>query len=433
MSDWAIKVESLSKLYRLGIRNQRADTLFGSAISFVKSPVRNFKKLRGLGKFNNLNDKNIFWALNNISFQVNKGEAIGIVGPNGAGKSTLLKILSRIAEPSFGQARVRGRISSLLEVGTGFHPELTGRDNIYMNGTILGMTKNEIDRKLDQIIDYSGVERHIDTNLKFYSSGMKVRLGFAVAAFMEQEIIIVDEVLAVGDSEFQKKCLGTMGNVASQGRTVLFVSHDLNAVQNLCKRAILLKNGAIVKDGNSTTVVQEYLELKDGETTVLHERKDRTGRGEVMLTDISLIDNDSSRAVPLVLSGSEISFLISYKSINFDQLNQLEIGIDIFDHSRRFITPLHEKVDCRKLNGIPQAGIMECKIANFPLLSGKYRLDVNLYANGKFCDGVRDAFFFEVANGGHYKQPYNNGHGSEGVLVRQDWKIHDPLSKSLAI
>jgi lipopolysaccharide transport system ATP-binding protein len=433
MSDWAIKVENISKLYRVGIKNQKPDTLFGSIGSFIQSPVKNFKKLRGLSHFNNLNDKNIFWALNDISFDVKKGEAIGIVGPNGAGKSTLLKILSRISEPSFGQARIKGRISSLLEVGTGFHPELTGRDNIYMNGTILGMTRNEIDRKLDQIIDYSGVERHIDTSLKFYSSGMKVRLGFAVAAFMEQEIIIMDEVLAVGDAEFQKKCLGTMENVRSQGRTVLFVSHDLNAIQTLCKRAILLKNGSLVADGNSTEVIQEYLDSKDEETTLLHERKDRSGKGEVMLNDISLVDNNSNRTVPLVLTGTDVSFYISYKSIVYDQLKQLEIGIDIFNQSRRFITPLHARVDSNKLMDIPQTGVMECKIENLPLLSGKYRMDINLYANGKHCDGVRDAFFFEVSNGGYYEQAYNNGHGSEGVYMHQDWKLHDPLSKSLAI
>jgi len=403
MSDWAIKVENISKLYRVGIKNQKPDTLFGSIGSFIQSPARNFRKLRGLSHFNNLNDSNIFWALNDVSFEVKKGEAIGIVGHNGAGKSTLLKILSRISEPSFGQARVKGRISSLLEVGTGFHPELTGRDNIYMNGTILGMTRNEIDRKLDQIIDYSGVEKHIDTALKYYSSGMKVRLGFAVAAFMEQEIIIVDEVLAVGDAEFQKKCLGTM------------------------------KNGSLVDDGNSTEVIREYLDSKDDETILLHDRKDRTGKGEVILSDISLVDNNSNRTVPLVITGSDISFYISYKSIVYDQIKQLEIGIDIFNQSRRFITPLHVKMDSNKLIDIPLNGMLECKIENLPLLSGQYRMDVNLYANGKHCDGVRDAHFFEVSNGGYYQQAYNNGHGSEGVFVQQDWKIHDPLSKSLAI
>lgn len=433
MSDWAIKVENISKLYRLGIKDQKPDTLFGKAVSIIQSPVRNYKRLRGLGQFKNLYDKNIFWALSNVSFEVKKGEAIGIVGHNGAGKSTLLKILSRISEPSFGQARVMGRISSLLEVGTGFHPELTGRDNIYMNGTILGMRKHEIDRKLDQIIEFSGVEQHIDTHLKFYSSGMKVRLGFAVAAFMEQEIIIVDEVLAVGDTEFQKKCMGTMGNVASQGRTVLFVSHDLNAIQSLCKRSILLKNGSIISDDQTAKVLQEYLKLNEGEGIPLIERKDRTGKGEVLLTDISIQDTHSNRTVALVRTGSGISFSISYKTIHFDYLNQFEIGIDVFNQNRRFITALHYKVDSKNFAEIPLNGRVECQIVNFPLLAGKYRLDVNLYANGKFCDGLRDALFFEVMNGGYYKQAYNNGHGSEGVYVHQDWKIYDPHTKTLAI
>jgi len=433
MGDWAVKVENISKLYRLGIKHKKPDTLFGSAISFVRSPVRNFNRLRGLGEFKNLQEKNIFWALNNISFEIKKGEALGIIGHNGAGKSTLLKILSRISEPSFGQARVNGRISSLLEVGTGFHPELTGRDNIYMNGTILGMRKHEIDRKLDQIIEFSGVEKHIDTNLKFYSSGMKVRLGFAVAAFMEQEIIIVDEVLAVGDAEFQKKCLGTMEDVASQGRTVLFVSHDLNAIQSLCKRAVLLKNGKLIGDGQSTSVIQEYLSLNNGENIPLLERKDRTGQGEVMLTDISLTDNYSNQSVPMANTGSNVSFNIAYKTIHFELLNHLEIGIDIFNQSRRFITGLHYKTDSRQSIKIPAIGRIECQIADLPLLSGKYRADINLYGNGKFCDGIRDALFFEVANGGYYNQAYNNGYGTEGVYVHQDWRIHETQSKKVAI
>lgn len=222
-----IKVSNLSKRYRLGLREKQSDTFIGQVSQIIHLPWRNLKRLNQLNKFNEENES-VFWALKDISFEVKEGEVLGIIGKNGAGKSTLLKILSQITEPSSGKIEIHGRVASLLEVGTGFHPELSGRENIYMNGTILGMTRREIDAKLEEIIDFSGVEKFIDTPVKFYSSGMKVRLGFSVAAHLDPEILIIDEVLAVGDYEFQKKCLGKMEEVSiGQGRTVLFVSHNL--------------------------------------------------------------------------------------------------------------------------------------------------------------------------------------------------------------
>ncbi|HAH37111.1 MAG TPA: ABC transporter ATP-binding protein, partial [Algoriphagus sp.] len=224
-----IKVSNLSKRYRLGLKEKYADTLVGKISQIIRSPYDNLKRLRDLNRFG-LEDDSVFWALKDVSFEVKEGEVLGIIGKNGAGKSTLLKILSQITEPTSGNIEIHGRVASLLEVGTGFHPELSGRENIYMNGTILGMTRREIDSKLDEIIDFSGVEKFIDTPVKFYSSGMKVRLGFSVAAHLDPEILIIDEVLAVGDYEFQKKCLGKMEDVSkNQGRTVLFVSHNLEA------------------------------------------------------------------------------------------------------------------------------------------------------------------------------------------------------------
>lgn len=259
MSDPVIKVQNLSKRYRLGLKEKQADTLVGQISQIIRSPYENLKRLRDLNKFG-VEDESVFWALKDVSFEVKEGEVLGIIGKNGAGKSTLLKILSQITEPTSGKIEIHGRVASLLEVGTGFHPELSGRENIYMNGTILGMTRKEIDSKLDEIIDFSGVEKFIDTPVKFYSSGMKVRLGFSVAAHLDPEILIIDEVLAVGDYEFQKKCLGKMEDVSkNQGRTIIFVSHQMDAIRNLCSKCLLLKNGYIVGNGETNSVISSYI------------------------------------------------------------------------------------------------------------------------------------------------------------------------------
>lgn len=259
MSDSAIKVENISKAYRIGIKEQRHDTLGATIASWVKSPFRNFQKLKSLSNFDNRDDQDIFWALKDVNFEVKRGEVLGIIGKNGAGKSTLLKILSRITEPTDGRIEIYGRVASLLEVGTGFNPELTGRENVYLNGTILGMTKKEIEVKFDEIISFSGVEKFIDTPVKRYSSGMKVRLAFAVAAHLEPEILIIDEVLAVGDAEFQKKCMGKMNELSKgEGRTVLFVSHSMAAIKDLCSSCILLNNGKIIEEGVTSKVIAYY-------------------------------------------------------------------------------------------------------------------------------------------------------------------------------
>ncbi len=247
MPDVAIKVENLAKLYQIGAQKNGSlrETLAGG-----------FRKIVSSGKAKPNND---FWALNDVSFEIKLGEAVGIIGKNGAGKSTLLKILSRITEPTKGRIEINGRVSSLLEVGTGFHPELTGRENVFLNGTIMGMTRREIKAKFDEIVDFSGVEKFIDTPVKFYSSGMYVRLAFAVAAHLEPEILIIDEVLAVGDAEFQKKCLGKMGEVAGQGRTVIFVSHQMAAISRLCQKAIYLESGRIAHADEASKVIEIYL------------------------------------------------------------------------------------------------------------------------------------------------------------------------------
>ena len=273
MNDTAIIVEDLSKCYRIGAREEGYKTFRETIIDVVSAPIRNFRRLRGLTKFDQNSpsrstpsaengSSDVIWALRDVSFKVQEGVVLGIIGRNGAGKSTLLKILSRITDPSRGDVKICGRVSSLLEVGTGFHPELTGRENIFLNGAILGMRKSEIHRKFDEIVDFAEIEKFIDTPVKRYSSGMYVRLAFAVAAHLEPEILIIDEVLAVGDAQFQKKCLGKMQEVGKEGRTVLFVSHNMQAIQALCEKVVLLNEGKVAREGNTQLVVYEYLTSK---------------------------------------------------------------------------------------------------------------------------------------------------------------------------
>src|SRR5512135_829157 len=253
MTDIAIRVEDLGKRYRIGTAPERYKTLRDTIVAGVNAPIQRLR--RGTALTATSKDTSTIWALRNVSFDVIQGKVLGIVGRNGAGKSTLLKILSRVTEPTEGSAEIHGRVGSLLEVGTGFHPELTGRENIYLNGAILGMKRLEIERKFDEIVSFSEVEQFIDTPVKRYSSGMYLRLAFAVAAHLEPEILVVDEVLAVGDAEFQKKCLGKMSDVANEGRTVLFVSHNMVAVQSLCSRVLWMQGGHIVGDGPSDQLV----------------------------------------------------------------------------------------------------------------------------------------------------------------------------------
>ncbi len=273
MSDIAITVENLSKLYRIGMRERKHETFIGALTSWVTAPLNNYRRLSKLTHFDTLvssrslsvGDRrsavfqdDLIWALKDASFEIKQGEVIGVIGRNGAGKSTLLKILSRITEPTSGRALINGRVASLLEVGTGFHAELTGRENIYLNGTILGMTRKEVDAKFDEIVDFAEVEKFIDTPVKHYSSGMHVRLAFAVAAHLEPEILLVDEVLAVGDVAFQKKCIGRMNTAAKGGRTTIFVSHQMNQIRRLCQSVLWFSHGQINQIGPTIEVVSAY-------------------------------------------------------------------------------------------------------------------------------------------------------------------------------
>ncbi|MCP5099429.1 MAG: ABC transporter ATP-binding protein, partial [Chloroflexi bacterium] len=302
-----LRVEGLGKKYHIGAEKS-FDKLSDQISDLVMTPFRRAGKLLRGQSTGAAELDQAFWALRDVSFEVNRGEVIGIIGRNGAGKSTLLKVLSRITDPTEGVADMYGRVSSLLEVGTGFHPELTGRENVYLNGAILGMKKTVIDRKFDEIIAFADIEKFLDTPVKHYSSGMYVRLAFSVAAHLEPEILLVDEVLAVGDAEFQKKCLGKMESVAGEGRTVLFVSHNMGLIQTLCKRGIMLQNGRLIADGPISDVVGVYLkQLKTKGQQNLAERTDRRGQGKVKLVSASAY-NGTPDAANLLSTGKSARF-----------------------------------------------------------------------------------------------------------------------------
>nr|WP_228780238.1 ABC transporter ATP-binding protein [Aquiflexum lacus] len=321
------------------MQEKKADTFAQQMVNVLKYPIDNFRKIQNLGKFQD-NEEGVHWALKDVSFEVKQGEVLGIIGKNGAGKSTLLKILSKITEPTSGRIEMNGRVAALLEVGTGFHPELTGRENIYMNGTILGMTKKEIDRKLEEIIDFSGVEKYVDTPVKFYSSGMRVRLGFSVAAHLEPEILIIDEVLAVGDFEFQKKCLGKIEDVSkNQGRTVLFVSHQLGTINQLCNSAIWMNNGQIEQLGKTRKIIKEYI---SSISDIKSEQFEATGielEKQYHIKKFALINTEGKASLNFG-TNEHIKIKVDFGFSN--RKNNIEIAIALFDYNENRIFTIHE-------------------------------------------------------------------------------------------
>ena len=389
-----IHVENLSKAYQIGqigtgtiskdIERFWITKVLGKEDPFLKIGETNDRSKKG--------ESNIFWSLKDINFEINQGDAVGIIGKNGAGKSTLLKLLSRVTSPTTGEIKVKGRIASLLEVGTGFHPELSGRENIYLNGAILGMRKKEITRKLDEIIDFSGVERYIDTPVKRYSSGMYVRLAFAVAAHLESEILIVDEVLAVGDAEFQKKCLGKMGDISKgEGRTVLFVSHNMAAVKSLCQRGIILENGAVkfeskindvisvYEESNNHNVVMEYIGNKVIKKAVLNEKLEIVKYKSTFKLDVYFEANDVIRNLVL--------------GIVIKDLNDIElIGIN----NKHYIFDKINLNDALK-------GKISLTIDEINLMPGMYKLDLFLGDSINDIEVVRDAIIFTISESYHFE------------------------------
>jgi lipopolysaccharide transport system ATP-binding protein len=394
MSRPVISVENLSKAYRIGLKEEVPDTLTSALIGFAKAPLRKFQELRRLDTFRHAGEaEDLVWALKDVSFEVQEGEVLGVIGRNGAGKSTLLKILSRITEPTSGRAVIRGRVSSLLEVGTGFHPELSGRENVYLNGTILGMTKAEIDKKFDEIVDFSGVEKFLDTPIKRYSSGMKVRLAFAVAAHLEPEILIIDEVLAVGDAAFQQKCMQRMRNVAKLGTSVLFVSHNLGAVRELCTTGIVLMRGEMIASGAATAAVNSYLSNTQATAlaTSLADRFDRTGRGKVRVVDAMI---ESNGGTDHCMTGSPMTISLALS----EPVSGIVCVLSIFDEYGQPILDLRSRPETSE-DLRTDSPLIRCCLPQLPLMPGRYRIDSELWAHGVQEDAIEAAAMFSVTSG----------------------------------
>lgn len=409
MTQPVISVEHLSKLYRIGTKEDVPDTLVGAMTNVLRAPFKNFNRLRRLDTFssNGHSDEDsddTLWALKDVSFEVQEGEVVGIIGRNGAGKSTLLKILSRITEPTSGRVVLRGRVSSLLEVGTGFHPELSGRENIYMNGTILGMTKREIDRKFDEIVDFSGVERFLDTPVKRYSSGMNVRLAFAVAAHLEPEILIIDEVLAVGDAEFQKKCLGKMQDVATQGRTVLFVSHNMPSVESLCGKILIMEKGKVEYLGPTSDGLQRYERRSENlESNVKAEYIIQSSTSS-FLRYAAILDENNNPTSNIPVGGK---FRLVVKINAQRTIQNFDLGVGIDDLSGRRILSMHTPKSTPPLPSVFGEKCIECVVNEFPLRPGDYQLKLSVSENWVEMDHVDRALVFKVRDG----NLFNHGRG----------------------
>jgi homopolymeric O-antigen transport system ATP-binding protein len=408
-----LRVENLSKVYRLGELNRGV---------FLRDWRR---KLIGDTTEVAEDDPNVFWALRDVSFEVKQGEVVGLLGRNGAGKSTLLKVLAQITAPTHGCVKLGGRVASLLEVGTGFHQEMTGRENVYLNGTILGMSHREVQAKFDEIVAFSGIEEFIDTPVKRYSIGMRVRLAFAVAAHLEPEILLVDEVLAVGDAAFQQRCLGKVGEVAKAGRTVLFVSHNAAAVESLCGRGLVLQSGKLMFDGSQMDAL-EYLASEQHSTgNDLESRTDRTGTGEIRIATIALKDAQG-RCVGGVRAGQDIELALGFRRKVAQQFPQLTVQIFITTHLGAPVFTQGNLWTGQTFGEIPVAAVFSCRIPKLPLPPGHYRVGFRVTGDHRdrdVLDAMDHALDFSVDTGdffGSGKLPPLKG-GT--CLVSGEWKI----------
>jgi lipopolysaccharide transport system ATP-binding protein len=408
-----IRVQGLSKLYHLGTANASYSTFREAIMEAARKPLRYLRRSE---------PPPTVWALKDVSFEVTPGEVVGIIGRNGAGKSTLLKVLSRITEPTEGRVELYGRVASLLEVGTGFHAELTGRENIFLNGSILGMGRKEIESKFDEIVAFAEVDKFIDTPVKRYSSGMYVRLAFAVAAHLEPEILIVDEVLAVGDAAFQKKCLGRMRDVANTGRTVLFVSHNMAAVSSLCTQAMVLWDGKVEFPlGDVEEAVQKYLtQVHKITKSKLAERTDRKGNGKIRIQDFVVFDRDGNE-LEYLASGQEVDFRVYYTSTE-KCLDNVAVAIGITSHTGAFVSMLSNQVASETFRSVGHSGFFSCKIRKFPLCPGSYTANLIIRSNDVILDWIQQAVTIVVEPGDFYgtgrMPPQTHG----GVLLEQEWE-----------
>ena len=439
MSDIAIRIENLSKAYRIGLKERQHETLLGAMGAFIRAPFRNYRDLRKLSRFDDCQDvglrdqgtqrarvlesqgprvpasqppEDVLWALKDVSFEVKHGEAVGIIGRNGAGKSTLLKILSRITEPTLGRAEIHGRVGCLLEVGTGFHPDLTGRENVYLNGTILGMRRLEIDAKFDEIVEFSGIEKFIDTPVKRYSTGMRIRLGFSVAAHLDPSILIIDEVLAVGDAEFQKRCLGKMQDVVGNGRAVVFVSHNLAAVQNLCQKGILIEQGTLKAEGSSFAVISSYIDSIHIESLTTNYELFSVLKG------VDTLDCEDS---PKSVFAIGESICVRLRISNRERRAGLYFGIGINDGRSVRVTTLLSKQRAFHLETVAGDSFVKCRVEGLNLSPGRYGLKVTVGTLDENIDVFEASDCFEVIAGDFYRCGALPVPDQGSVLANHSW------------
>ncbi|MCI9843877.1 polysaccharide ABC transporter ATP-binding protein [Flavobacterium pectinovorum] len=428
MKDIILKAENISKQYRLGQvgtgtlshdLNRWWHQIRGKENPYLKIGDTNDRSTKG--------NSDYVWALQDINFEVERGEVLGIIGKNGAGKSTLLKILSKVTAPTTGTIKSRGRIASLLEVGTGFNGEMTGRENIFLNGAILGMTKKEIASKLDEIIEFSGCERYIDTPVKRYSSGMTVRLAFAVAAFLEPEILVIDEVLAVGDAEFQKKAIGKMQDISKgEGRTVLFVSHNMAAVKSLCTRGIVMEHGKVVFDGGIEGALNSYLINFDSfNSKKIFEIEDRSGNGKTLFYDF-FIENKYGNRIDKILTGDSINLVFILK-VN-EESKRINLGFSLHNQYEDILTYLYSDFQDICFTGNRQDLLrVSCKINEFPLNDGNIIIKGRIEVDGVESDWLREPIaIIDIENGDFY----GTGRVSElntPFLIKGIWELSKEL------
>jgi lipopolysaccharide transport system ATP-binding protein len=425
MSDVVIKIENISKQYRLGVIgtgvltydiNRWWHMIRGKEDPYLRIGSVNDRQVKS-------NDK-LVWALQDINFEVRRGDVVGVIGRNGAGKSTLLKILSRTTTPTTGTIKVKGRIASLLEVGTGFHTDLTGRQNIFLNGAILGMTKEEVRRKFDEIVEFSGVEKYLDTPVKRYSSGMYVRLAFAVAAHLESEILIVDEVLAVGDAEFQRKALGKMKDVRKQDRTILFVSHNMGSILNLCNTGLLLDRGTVHSIGSIEEQVRSYLQsFRDLDSRSFGTRTDRTGNGHVLFTDVTF-RNSHGDSVTSLMTGEDFIMSLLFKRTMESRIIKMSITLSVSDDYGNRITSLSNEVTNDLLHDVPDGvDSIDVSMPKLPLMPGQYYVSIHCIVNGVLSDHIENAFMFIVESGDFYKTGRLISPGQGNFLVLHNFRL----------
>ncbi len=418
-----IDVQNLGKLYHLGTKQHRQETIFATLASWISSPWHNLKQLRRQSSWPvSETSGSTLWALKEVSFSVNEGDIVGVIGRNGAGKSTLLKILSHITRPTTGRVEIRGRVSSLLEVGTGFHRDLTGRENIYLNGVLLGMKKQEIDQKFDEIVSFAEVEPFIDTPVKRYSSGMKVRLAFGVAAHLEPEILLVDEVLAVGDAAFQSKCLGKMSDVSRQGRTVLFVSHSMAAIRQLCTRAVVIRQGKLVADGDTNEMIDWYLASLDAQKSgnSLETTVERLGNGKLRFVQATLEDQNG-RKTTHPISGDPLTATLSFHAN--EPLICVTFLMTIYNQYGVAVSHFSVVSGGKKFRVQQGNGVTRCEIPRLPLPLGRYRIDIAAFDEGGRLDSIVGALFFDVTSSRFFSTFYTPKAKFSTALIDHHWTL----------